>query len=97
MYCASRQRRKTKPGPEELRAAFKRSVTVLPGSGDIHAPLFCLCDRTGLKGELATMTHVLSKHTCWKGAFRLWTTLLYFEAKAEGAKMGAVARSTKMR
>jgi hypothetical protein len=43
------------------------------------------------------MTDVLSKHTCWTGAFSLSTTSLYLEAKAEGAKMGAVARRKKKR
>jgi hypothetical protein len=56
MYCELGQRLRIKPEPEDWRAAFRRSVTVLAGSGEIHDVL-SRCDRAGLRDELATDRH----------------------------------------
>lgn len=58
-----------KLGPEELRARFRRSVTMLGGSGGIHAVVLSSvrCDRTGVRdSELVTMIDVARNHT-WHG------------------------------
>jgi hypothetical protein len=86
-----------KPVPEDWRARFRRSVTVLAGIGEMHDVLSARCDRAGLRDELVTMTDIASDHTCWRGA-RAWdlrSRCLCFAAKATGkeVKMERIARS----
>jgi len=86
------------PVPEDWRARFRRSVTVLTGVGEIHDVLFARCDRTGLRDELVTMTDIASDHTCWRGAFawNLRSSCLCFAANAKEIKMGGTARRRKI-
>lgn len=52
-----------KPAPRDWRARFRRSVTLLAGSGEKHRVLFG--DRcTGLSDELVTVTDMASDYTC---------------------------------
>jgi len=84
-----------KPVPEDWRARFRRSVTVLTRVGEIHDVSFARCDRTGLRDELATMRDIASDHTCWRGA-RAWDLrwrCLCFAANAKEVKIGGVAKS----
>jgi hypothetical protein len=83
-----------KPEPEDWRARFRRSVTVLTGLGEIHDVLFARCDRPGLSDELVTMTDIASNHTCWRGARarNVRSRCLCFAANAKEVKMGGIAR-----
>ena len=85
-----------KPGPEELRAMFKRSVIVLAGFGSIHCALFCLLDKVGLNGrkksDLPPIVGTEAHHTHPAASLRaLWPL---FDASA-GATNAAVTAARK--
>ena len=86
-----------KPVPEDWRARFRRSVTLLTGVGERHDVLFARCDNTGLRDELVTMTDIASDHTCWRRARArdLRSRCLCFAANAKevAANMGGITRS----